>query len=298
MENNYEVYALVDVSKPVSLEYKTSVGTLTFSHEPFYVGKGKGIRRRLHVQKVVRGARDANPFKQNKIKKLIENGFYPEDIVLLCGLKEDDAYELEREIISIVGRRDIGEGPLTNLDDGGPSGGRLSDSSRARMSSSAKARLQNESDDDRKTRLGNQAESMRKVWATLSDEDRARLISKRNAGWREFWDSCGEEERKRVRAASEFGRKRAEVQCPWCPAHGYPSSMGKHFDKCKSYGKGDGRWPHLMEDAEEWGRRNEEFVRSNTVNECPNCGHTSTRPCALSRHINNCNRKLSARTKP
>ena len=74
--------------------------------QPFYVGKGKGKR--------ARSKRDRSDWWHFVVKKY---GYQVE--IVASGLQEWYACELERELISLYGRRDLGDGPLVNLTDGG-----------------------------------------------------------------------------------------------------------------------------------------------------------------------------------
>ncbi len=60
-----------------------------------------------------------NPVKNNKIKKILREGFELKPIIVLNNLKESKAYEKERELIELIGRKDLKLGPLTNLTNGG-----------------------------------------------------------------------------------------------------------------------------------------------------------------------------------
>jgi len=107
----FYVYVLLDPTKPGPFYY----GHWKFSHEPFYVGKGKGKRANNHAN----GGHSSNPFKYNKIKKLLKCGFSPVTTIKRTGLTEKKAFKLENKLITTVGRRNLKLGPLTNLTDGG-----------------------------------------------------------------------------------------------------------------------------------------------------------------------------------
>lgn len=85
------------------------------SNEPFYIGKGKNSRIDVHF----RPTSDQNQHKYNTIQKAIKEGV---DIAVDYLWSNLDEYEsLRREVwaIKIWGRRDLGEGPLTNQTNGG-----------------------------------------------------------------------------------------------------------------------------------------------------------------------------------
>lgn len=120
----FYVYALLDMRKPGTYKY----GSYTFTHEPFYIGKGKGKRCNVHT-KVALSHRDkkarSNRLKQNLIRKIVrETGLEPEVVIKKQNLTEQQAFNLECKLIKFIGRRDLKLGPLANLSDGGegPSG--------------------------------------------------------------------------------------------------------------------------------------------------------------------------------
>lgn len=83
---------------------------------PFYIGKGKRRRCAIHFCPSTLGS---NSIKDRILAKL-ERTSQPVRLAILGGnLSEDEAHNLERSIISRLGRIDIRTGPLANLTDGG-----------------------------------------------------------------------------------------------------------------------------------------------------------------------------------
>lgn len=76
------------------------------NNEIFYVGKGNSKRAWQKFRE--------NKFWNNVVNK---HGYYVE--IFMDGLQEWSAFELEKELISLYGRKDLGYGNLTNLTDGG-----------------------------------------------------------------------------------------------------------------------------------------------------------------------------------
>lgn len=101
----YYVYVIVDTNKVGSYKYDE----VELEYEPFYVGRGSGSRIKETLY-------DKNVFKTNKIKKL--NGNYEVKIVY-DKLNYLSSIEIEKKLISLIGRRDLGLGTLVNLTDGG-----------------------------------------------------------------------------------------------------------------------------------------------------------------------------------
>ena len=108
--DNFCVYIFLDTRKPGEYIY----GDYIFSHQPIYVGKGVITRpkRHFHIYK------KTNLRFHNKIKSIIEKGFKPIYNIISDGLNEKDAFNLEKNLISLIGRVENG-GILLNLSDGG-----------------------------------------------------------------------------------------------------------------------------------------------------------------------------------
>lgn len=97
------------------------------NNEPIYVGKGQNKRAWEHLT-----SRRKHPFiqrlefmKSNNIDPVI--GFY-------SGLDEELSLLVEEELISKFGRKDLRQGPLLNLTDGGELGANKSIETRKKMS--------------------------------------------------------------------------------------------------------------------------------------------------------------------
>jgi len=106
----FYVYVYLDPRKSGQYKY----GEYEFNYEPFYVGKGK--ENRINIKK-----NDHCERKINKIKRL---GFETIRIKLKENIEENYSFEVEKELIKLIGRENLNEGPLTNETDGGegPSG--------------------------------------------------------------------------------------------------------------------------------------------------------------------------------
>lgn len=117
--NSY-IYAYLDPFKPALNKWYQNI---CFEYEPFYIGKGTGNRMYDHI-KVIKGIKkrspvDGNDSKFNKIKKIFKKGGEPIIIKLAIGLDDMSANALEQTFITLIGRRDLKKGPLTNLTNGG-----------------------------------------------------------------------------------------------------------------------------------------------------------------------------------
>jgi len=109
----FYTYVYLDPRKPGRFDYDE----FHFDFEPFYVGKGKGNQWLLHLQaaknKFYKG------YRINKIRKIQSLDLEPKIIKYEENLTEQEAFSLEKKLIKAIGRFDLGQGPLTNLTDGG-----------------------------------------------------------------------------------------------------------------------------------------------------------------------------------
>ena len=129
MTSEHYVYVLLDSSKPGYYTY----GEYTFDHEPFYVGKGKSNRIKDTIY-------DKSSFKGNKIRKMKSEGVEIIAKKVLESLSNEESITREIELISKIGRRDAGLGPLVNTTDGGDgrTGSPPSEETKAKISRSKK----------------------------------------------------------------------------------------------------------------------------------------------------------------
>jgi hypothetical protein len=131
---NFYVYIVFDGSKKGVYSY----GSYSFEYEPFYVGKGKFDRYKMHLEKTeINAKRNINSYKNNKIKKLKREN---KEIIIekyYINLFETDALQKEEILIKTIGLKENG-GPLTNLTNGGEAGANLSRESKAKMIASKK----------------------------------------------------------------------------------------------------------------------------------------------------------------
>lgn len=139
MKKEYYVYVYLDTRKYSNYMY----GDYNFDYEPIYIGKGKGNRYKQHLMEY-NFLKDRNKLKINKIKKIIrETDKEPKIIIFEENLTEKQAKDLETKMISIIGRKDLEQGPLTNLTDGGEgSTGRIvSEKTRKKISKKNKKKI-------------------------------------------------------------------------------------------------------------------------------------------------------------
>jgi len=109
----YYVYVYLNPLKPGKYEYKK----FSFNYEPFYIGIGKKNRIDSHIK----NARYNNKktFKDNVILKILSNNIEPMRFKLYENITLETSKRLEKCLIKLIGRRDLGNGTLVNLTDGG-----------------------------------------------------------------------------------------------------------------------------------------------------------------------------------
>ena len=105
----YYVYIILNPLKSGNFNYKE----YHFDYEPFYVGKGKGKRKTDTLSE------KKNKFKRCIIDKIKNAGLMPISIIIENNLTENVAFELEKKIICLIGRKDLKTGTLTNFTNGG-----------------------------------------------------------------------------------------------------------------------------------------------------------------------------------
>jgi hypothetical protein len=115
-------YVLLDSSKPGIFKY----GDYKFKHEPLYVGKGHNKRSEAHFKEAAAlnadGSYKYTNHKVRRIRKILKAGY---EVLIKHSRNlgtEDVAFEREVDMITTIGRRNKGEGPLTNGTDGGAGG--------------------------------------------------------------------------------------------------------------------------------------------------------------------------------
>jgi hypothetical protein len=113
----FYVYIYLD---PNSVGY-SEYGNFAFIYKPFYVGKGHGLRCFDHVSKAkgLQKLHKHTPVIKKCWSLLHRDGMEPIIELLEIDLIESEAFDLEKQLISLIGRRDKGTGPLLNLCDGG-----------------------------------------------------------------------------------------------------------------------------------------------------------------------------------
>ncbi len=108
-KNRFYVYAYLDPTK----EGKYKYGSYEFDYEPFYIGKGCGNRLLDHLNGDI-----CNIIKTERIEE-IRNISEPIVIKVIDKINETNAFDIEIDLITKIGRIIDNTGPLTNIQKGG-----------------------------------------------------------------------------------------------------------------------------------------------------------------------------------
>jgi hypothetical protein len=215
----FYTYALLDSRKKGIFAYEVpNLGIVRMDHEPFYVGKGKGSRDASHLVEAKRAVRsDANLHKLNRIKAIDRDGHRVIVLRISESLSEDAAFIDEENIISEIGRIDLGTGPLTNWSGGGEGVRNVSDATR-RKHSIAQTNVRAEHTEEQRIKLAEkiskavlsrwdglsqeekEAHAERTVaqWKTLSPIDRETAMAACRSGYKNWIASLSDDERKKI----------------------------------------------------------------------------------------------------
>ncbi len=110
-EDIYYNYLYLDPEKPGP--YKIKGLDIILTHEPFYVGKGKNKRYKIHTYGF------SSKFMINKLNSIKTKGYKPIIVKIISNISNEESCENEKYLIKVIGRRDLSKGPLCNLTDGG-----------------------------------------------------------------------------------------------------------------------------------------------------------------------------------
>lgn len=108
----YYIYIYLDPLTPGNYSYQE----LTFCYEPFYVGRGKNYRYKVHCQNYKLKTKND---KNLKINNILSNNLKPIIYLYKTGITFTDSLNEERILIEKIGRKKLKNGPLTNLTSGG-----------------------------------------------------------------------------------------------------------------------------------------------------------------------------------
>lgn len=116
----FYIYVYLNPLKPGKFEYDAFL----FDYEPFYVGKGQAHRIDDHLHQAEYLLEhniqpSGNKLKFNTLLKILKENLEPIRIKIFEKFSEERALQFESILISKIGRRDLGLGPLSNMTNGG-----------------------------------------------------------------------------------------------------------------------------------------------------------------------------------
>jgi len=117
------IYVYLDPRKPGDYKFDD----LMLEFEPFYLGVSKNENRKdshlkdakFFIKNGFTKKSGRNGRKVFKIAKILNDGFEPIVKILFDELESASAYNLEKELVSKIGRKHLNEGPLLNYLPGG-----------------------------------------------------------------------------------------------------------------------------------------------------------------------------------
>ena len=115
--NYFYVYCYVNPTKPGRFTFHNV--NLSFLYEPFYIGKGNLTRINSHVNESIK--KKHKTWKNKTILNLLSLGHNPKDYAFKLAeqLTDEEAYSMEKTLITNIGRLSIRKGPLLNIHPGG-----------------------------------------------------------------------------------------------------------------------------------------------------------------------------------
>jgi hypothetical protein len=146
---------------------------------PFYIGMGCGDRWLDHERYI--NTRKDNPHKVNIIKSMLDKGMKVPKKKLAVGLSREQAFSIEIELISKIGRTCEG-GPLVNVTAGGEVGntstGRVfSEETRAKLSASKKGRKASEETRAKMSSIAKDRKYSDETRAKMSESKKGHILS-------------------------------------------------------------------------------------------------------------------------
>lgn len=136
-KEKYYTYVYLDPRKIGDFIYRRGIDEVyCFNYEPFYIGKGSNGRINDHINLALNTKENKHFY--NVIRKIYEASLEPIRFKILQKVTGEIAFIEEINLISIIGRKDKGHGPLTNKTDGGDGNLNISDETKIKISETLK----------------------------------------------------------------------------------------------------------------------------------------------------------------
>lgn len=281
-DKDFYTYILCDSRKLGEYRYKTRFGYATLPAEPFYVGKGKGRRSEYHTQHILHVCK-THP-KSNKIKKMHREGY---KVLVIRSKKfydEPTAFAIERELIEIIGRQNLGKGPLTNLTDGGEgtSGLVTSEDLRETRRQNLLSRLASLTDDEKEELCRSIGKGRRTAWSKMSDADYAEYCAKISNATKRWASSLS------PKAVASRVEKMLETRQKFTPVRREAIRQKTSASQKKRYAGKSEAWKEARAEKISEGHRRRPLVS------CPHCSLSGKAGGVMTLyHFDNCKKRIS-----
>ena len=208
------------------------------NNEPIYVGQGINNRVWVHFSR-----KGMHPLTQ-RLNFMKNRGITP-NVGIYAGFDKEFACLLEIELISKFGRKDLGEGSLLNLTNGGENGTPgakfiFTQDHKDNLSKACIGKIKSVTHRENISLATKGKPNGRKGVFTHSDETKLKMSKPKSEQGRQNIAKGAKkrkpvtEEARKNRALSRVGIEYPIVQCPHCGKEGGSSGMGRwHFNRCK-----------------------------------------------------------------
>lgn len=207
--DDFYVYAYLDPRKLGPFAYSK----FKFEYEPFYIGKGRNGRCNSHLKRA-QSRPDCNyhnPHLTRKIKSMLREGFEPIIVLRRKHITEEQAFRSEASLILAIGRWNEGEGPLTNLTDGGDGiiGRKVTRAHKKAYSEGTKRQMAQMTPEEKEARSKKISEGLKRAYAEGKRDAAAqgKKISRTKRRRPDWWETASEEEKaKRSKLQSKVAK--------------------------------------------------------------------------------------------
>lgn len=297
--NNFYTYLLLDPRKPGNFNYEVDGKVLNVTFEPFYVGKGKGNRAGDH-EKLLSKDVGKNPHKVRKIQSIKDSGL---TIVVERSelMDEESSFNQEVALIAVIGRSNLGTGPLTNICNGGQgsAGHIVSEENKRKKSERSRRMWLERTEEERQSYCALLRKSVQSYWNSITPEERTMRSQASSEAMKKSLESLTPEERearfKNVRAAASSPEHLARLH-----AAGGARASKKHWDSMTEVEREvfvESRRQAFLSRSEDekasTANKFRETIKNLPELTCQHCGKSGKNRGTMGRwHFDNCKKRL------
>ena len=224
--DDHYVYILLDPRKQGHFVFEN----LEFKNQPFYVGLGHSGRIYSHEEEARYTRKCRITPKVSKIRAIWKSGMRPIKVILVDSLSRPESEVMEKGLIKLIGRKDLGTGLLVNMTDGGDgvfgrfgkmnpmsgNGHRVSGKKNGMYGIHGKDHhafgkanyVSMMTEDERQAWACNKSEEIKAWWRRISEEEKAALSRKYSEAQKRRHASMSDEKRKEISKKQSEARKR------------------------------------------------------------------------------------------